>query len=72
MRDCSCVVLDEATAQVDRETDTLIQETLRRNLKGTAILSIAHRLDTIIDFDRVIVMDKGKIIEFDSPAELLR
>lgn len=66
------MILDEATAQVDRENDKLIQDTLRTSLKHTAVLSIAHRLDTIIDFDRVIVMDKGKIVELDSPAALLR
>ncbi|KAH0570795.1 Xenobiotic-transporting ATPase / Multidrug resistance-associated protein [Spironucleus salmonicida] len=72
IKECCLVVLDEATAQVDRENDKLIQITLRDNLKGTAILSIAHRLDTIIDFDRIIVMDKGEIVEMDSPAKLLR
>lgn len=65
-------MLDEATAAVDRETDAQIQEVVRKALAGVTVISIAHRLDTIIDFDRVIVMDAGRVVEFDTPAELLR
>ena len=72
LRKASCVILDEATAQVDRENDHLIQETIRTAFADVTVLSIAHRLDTIIDFDRIIVMDKGKVAEFDTPANLLR
>ncbi|CAL6094608.1 Xenobiotic-transporting_ATPase / Multidrug resistance-associated protein [Hexamita inflata] len=72
LRKASCVILDEATAQVDRENDQLIQQTIRNAFSEVTVLSIAHRLDTIIDFDRIIVMDKGNIAEFDTPANLIR
>ena len=72
LRDASCIVLDEATASIDRESDRLVQETIRSALAGTTVFSIAHRLDTIIDFDRVLVMDAGRVAEYDTPANLLR
>ena len=53
------------------ETDDLIQETIRREFKGCTIVTIAHRLNTIIDYDRILVMDKGMVAEFDSPQALL-
>eukprot|EP00026_Physarum_polycephalum_P000482 Phypoly_transcript_00483.p1 GENE.Phypoly_transcript_00483~~Phypoly_transcript_00483.p1 ORF type:complete len:1415 (-),score=265.79 Phypoly_transcript_00483:241-4485(-) len=71
LKHCKLLVLDEATAAVDLETDSLIQETIRENFHDCTILTIAHRLNTIIDSDRVMVLDKGKIIEFDHPAILL-
>jgi len=71
LRKCKIIVLDEATAAVDIETAELIQETIRTQFSGCTIITIAHRLNTIIDYDRIIVMDKGEIIEFDSPKVLL-
>lgn len=65
------VILDEATAAVDLETDDFIQKTIRRIFKDCTVLTIAHRLHTIMDSDRIIVLDKGKIVEFDSPTNLL-
>ncbi|KAJ8311646.1 hypothetical protein KUTeg_011001 [Tegillarca granosa] len=65
------LILDEATAAVDMETDELIQNTIRTEFKECTVLSIAHRLNTIMDYDRVMVLDKGKIVEMDSPATLL-
>ncbi len=53
------------------ETDDLIQKTIRKEFCGSTIVTIAHRLNTIIDYDRVIVMDKGVIAEFDTPKALL-
>ena len=53
------------------ETDDLIQETIRKEFSVSTIITIAHRLNTIIDYDRVLVMDKGIIAEFDSPNNLL-
>jgi len=65
------VVLDEATASVDLETDKLIQETLRKSFKDCTILTIAHRLNTIMDYDKVLVLKDGELAEYDSPNNLL-
>jgi len=65
------LVFDEATAAMDLETDSKIQATIRRVFADRTILTIAHRLDTIIDSDRILVMEAGNIIEFDTPAALL-
>ena len=64
-------IMDEATANIDNETDLLIQEMIRTNFADKTILTIAHRLDTIMDSDAVLVLDHGKVIEFGSPKELL-
>ncbi len=53
------------------ETDDLIQETIRKEFRLSTIVTIAHRLNTIIDYDRVLVMDKGVVAEYDSPKNLL-
>lgn len=71
LRKSKVLILDEATAAVDLETDDLIQRTIRTEFKDCTILTIAHRLNTILDSDRVIVLDKGNIVEFDSPANLM-
>nr|NP_995699.1 Multidrug-Resistance like protein 1, isoform C [Drosophila melanogaster]AAS64688.1 Multidrug-Resistance like protein 1, isoform C [Drosophila melanogaster] len=71
LRKTKVLVLDEATAAVDLETDDLIQKTIRTEFKECTVLTIAHRLNTILDSDKVIVLDKGQIIEFASPTELL-
>lgn len=64
--------MDEATASIDYETDELISKTIREEFVDSTILTIAHRIHTIIDFDKVLVMDRGSVAEFASPAELLR
>jgi ABC-type multidrug transport system fused ATPase/permease subunit len=69
--DAKILLLDEATAAVDNEADALIQTMVRRNFKNRTVLTIAHRLNTIMDYDRVMVLDKGKLVEFDSPKNLL-
>ncbi|XP_061394485.1 multidrug resistance-associated protein 1 isoform X8 [Musca vetustissima] len=71
LRKTKVLILDEATAAVDLETDDLIQKTIRSEFADCTILTIAHRLNTIMDSDKVIVLDKGEIAEFDSPANLL-
>lgn len=65
------LVMDEATASVDYATDELIGKTIREEFANSTILTIAHRLRTVIDYDRVMLLDQGKIVEFDRPAVLL-
>ncbi|KAK4690967.1 hypothetical protein P7C71_g5935, partial [Lecanoromycetidae sp. Uapishka_2] len=64
------LLMDEATASIDYVTDAKIQDTLRE-VKESTIITIAHRLQTIIDYDKVLVLDKGKLIEYDAPWELI-
>ncbi|XP_030369087.1 multidrug resistance-associated protein 1-like isoform X1 [Scaptodrosophila lebanonensis] len=71
LRKTKVLVLDEATAAVDLETDDLIQKTIRSEFKECTVLTIAHRLNTILDSDKIIVLDKGTVKEFSSPTELL-
>jgi ABC-type multidrug transport system fused ATPase/permease subunit len=67
------LVLDEATAAVDVETDALLQRTLRSSIfQDRTIITIAHRINTIIDSDRIVVLDKGQVAEFDTPANLIK
>ncbi|KAJ2037723.1 hypothetical protein H4S04_008514, partial [Coemansia sp. S16] len=65
------VVLDEATAGVDLETDRKMQELIRSEFNDSTVLTIAHRLDTIMNSDRIIVMEKGEIVEIGPPQELI-
>uniref|UniRef100_A0A2N9EGB8 ABC-type xenobiotic transporter n=1 Tax=Fagus sylvatica TaxID=28930 RepID=A0A2N9EGB8_FAGSY len=65
------LVLDEATASVDTATDTLIQETLRQHFANCTVITIAHRITSVLDSDMVLLLDNGLIAEFDSPARLL-
>jgi ABC-type multidrug transport system fused ATPase/permease subunit len=71
LRKTRVLVLDEATAAVDMETDELLQKTIRTEFKECTIFTIAHRLNTIMDSDRIMVLDKGRIVEFDTPQVLL-
>ncbi|KIJ61804.1 hypothetical protein HYDPIDRAFT_183028 [Hydnomerulius pinastri MD-312] len=65
------LIMDEATASVDYATDELIGKTIRKEFANSTILTIAHRLRTVIDYDRVMLLDEGRIVEFDSPSTLL-
>jgi len=65
------LVLDEATASLDLETDEFIQTTVRKEFSDCTVLTIAHRLDTVIDSNRIMVLDKGELKEFDKPEVLL-
>ncbi|KAF9914536.1 hypothetical protein BX616_008097 [Lobosporangium transversale] len=72
LKQSKIIILDEATASVDHETDARIQATIREEFKGSTLLTIAHRLRTIIDFDKVLVMDHGQVVQFDTPWNLIR
>ncbi|XP_052868167.1 ATP-binding cassette sub-family C member 4-like [Anopheles cruzii] len=72
LRNNRVLVLDEATANVDPTTDRLIQDTIRYKFADCTVLTIAHRLNTIMDSDRVLVMDAGQAVEFGTPYELLQ
>ncbi|XP_036923546.1 multidrug resistance-associated protein 1 [Sturnira hondurensis] len=72
LRKTKILVLDEATAAVDLETDDLIQSTIRTQFDDCTVLTIAHRLNTIMDYTRVIVLDKGEIRECGTPSDLLQ
>ena len=65
------LVLDEATSNVDMETDAFIQQTIREKFGDTTVITVAHRLDTIADYDVVMVMDSGRVVETGSPWELI-
>ena len=71
LRQPQVLVLDEATASIDGATDAWMQHMLRTRFPGTTLLTIAHRLPTIMDYDLVLVMDAGRAVEFGSPCELL-
>ncbi|QPG76133.1 hypothetical protein FOA43_003519 [Brettanomyces nanus] len=66
------LMLDEATASIDYESDTKLQKTIRDEFSTSTIITIAHRLKTIIDYDRILVLDGGKIREFDHPYKLIQ
>ncbi|XP_062958179.1 ATP-binding cassette sub-family C member 2-like [Cynocephalus volans] len=72
LRKSKILVLDEATAAVDLETDRLIQATIRNEFSHCTVITIAHRLHTIMDSDKIMVLDNGKIVEYGSPEELLQ
>jgi ABC-type multidrug transport system fused ATPase/permease subunit len=62
--------LDEASASVDIETDSLIHKTIKDHFDGTTVLTIAHRLTFMFDCDRILTMDAGRVVEFDTPRSL--
>uniref|UniRef100_A0A8C2CME4 ATP-binding cassette sub-family C member 5 n=1 Tax=Cyprinus carpio TaxID=7962 RepID=A0A8C2CME4_CYPCA len=71
LRHSKILLLDEATAAIDTETDRLIQDTIRSSFSGCSTLVIAHRLNTVLNCDRIMVLDQGQILEFDTPSKLL-
>ncbi|MDP2439130.1 MAG: ATP-binding cassette domain-containing protein, partial [archaeon] len=71
LRNAKIVVLDEATSAVDADTDRLIQAAIRKYFVDSTIITIAHRVNTILDYDRILLLDAGRISEFDSPQALL-
>ncbi|RDL41711.1 Cyclic peptide transporter [Venustampulla echinocandica] len=67
----SILIMDEATSSVDSETDELMQQVIRSKFEDQTIIAIAHKLHTILDFDKVAILDKGRVVEFDAPQALL-
>ncbi|KYN17579.1 hypothetical protein ALC57_10156 [Trachymyrmex cornetzi] len=72
VRNNPILVLDEAIANMDPRTDELIQTTIRKKFEKCTVLTIAHRLNTVMDSDRILVMDAGNVVEFDHPQVLLQ
>jgi len=72
LRKPKILIMDEATASIDNTTDSIIQKMIRENFKDATVLTIAHRLNTILDSDRILVFDDGIIAEFDTPSNLLK
>ena len=69
---CKILVLDEATANVDRQTDRLLQKALHKSFSDATIISVAHRLETVIDYDFLAVIGNGRLLEYGPPAQLLK
>ncbi|XP_029434086.1 multidrug resistance-associated protein 1-like [Rhinatrema bivittatum] len=72
LRKTKILVLDEATASIDMETDNLVQSTIRKEFLDCTVLTIAHRLHTVMDSERVMVLDSGRTVEFDTPSALIQ
>uniref|UniRef100_A0A0A9Z9T5 Multidrug resistance-associated protein 4 n=1 Tax=Lygus hesperus TaxID=30085 RepID=A0A0A9Z9T5_LYGHE len=72
LRTTQILFLDEATAPVDRTTDAFLQEILRKEFQNRTVVTIAHRLDTILDYDRVAVISAGRVVELGTPAQLVK
>ena len=72
LRKTKILILDEATASVDLDTDDLIQATIREEFSDCTVITIAHRLNTIMDSNRIMVLSDGQILELESPNKLLQ
>ncbi|KAF0694543.1 Aste57867_14583 [Aphanomyces stellatus] len=72
LRRARIVVMDEATAAIDHETDHLLQQVIRTEFATSTVLTIAHRLDTVLDSNRILVFDQGRLVQCDTPAALIR
>jgi ABC-type multidrug transport system fused ATPase/permease subunit len=66
------VLVDEATASIDYASDEVLQKVIKEQLSNSTMFTIAHRIETIMSSDRIMVLDKGKILELDTPTALLQ
>lgn len=66
------LLMDEATASIDEKTDETIQNMIRKEFKNTTVITIAHRLNTIIQYDKILVLNQGTIEEYDTPLTLVK
>ena len=71
IRKSKIIIMDEATASIDYKAEQLIQKAILNNLKDSTVLTIAHRIKTILDYDRIIVFEQGKLIEEGTPKDLI-
>merc|ERR1719237_705572 len=71
LRQSRIICLDEATANIDVKTDATLQQVIKTEFSDRTVLTIAHRLNTIIDSDRILFLEDGQVAEYNSPAELL-
>ncbi|KAG8920032.1 hypothetical protein FRC02_001207 [Tulasnella sp. 418] len=71
LRQSNIIIMDEATSSVDLATDTLIQRTIREEFPNSLLLTVSHRIRNIIDYDRLMVLDQGNLVEFDTPFNLI-
>jgi len=71
LRKTKILVLDEPSANVDNETDVLLQEAVVNNFQNSTIIAVAHRLDTVIEYDKILVLSGGNVLEFDTPMNLI-
>ena len=71
LRKNKILVLDEPTANVDSRTDKLLQEAVAKSFRDATIIAVAHRLDTVIDYDKILVLGAGAVLEYGSPHELI-
>ena len=72
LRDNSILLIDEATANVDMHTDVLVQQAIRSHFSHCSVLTIAHRIETVIDSDRILVLERGRICEDSAPFLMLQ
>ena len=72
LRKSKIILMDEATSSIDYKTETVIQESISKVMKTSTVITIAHRIKTIINYDKILVLESGRIVEFDSPKELLK